>query len=341
MKSLNRDYYNPFFSHIYVEEEVFRHPRTRRILARFPEAVVVPVSHYKDVFCRSRQDYGLQHRAKNLILAAQKGNYLYRGAPVCQNFGNSHFYYTSCMMNCIYDCEYCYLKGMYPSGHMVLYINIEDTFIELEKVLAVHPVYLCVSYDTDLLAMEKLTGYVKEWCRFVEQNRELTIEIRTKSANSELWKEFTPQERVIYAFTLSPDKIIADYEHGTPSLSQRLRSAAAAQRAGFRIRLCFDPMIYCPDWRTQYGVMLEQVFAQIDRERIVDVSVGTFRVSQDYLKKMRKNAPLSPVVQFPYRNDRGVYQYPAQLMEEMENFMAAGLEERLPSGKIFRWKEES
>mgnify|MGYP006970641936 FL=1 len=35
------------------------------------------------------------------------------------------------MMNCIYDCSYCYLKGMYPSGHMVLFVNIEDTWKNL------------------------------------------------------------------------------------------------------------------------------------------------------------------------------------------------------------------
>ena len=27
------------------------------------------------------------------------------GAPVCQSFGNENFYYCSCMMNCIFDCE--------------------------------------------------------------------------------------------------------------------------------------------------------------------------------------------------------------------------------------------
>lgn len=340
MKNLNGDSYNPHFSHIYVEEEAFKHPRTKRILSLFPLAQVIPVAHYKDVFCRSGQEYRLQRRSQKLILAVQKNHFLYEGAPVCQSFGNPHFYYTSCMMNCIYDCEYCYLKGMYPSGHMVLFVNPEDTFAELEKLLAAHPVYLCVSYDTDLLAVEKLFGYAGEWCRFAEQQPGLTIEIRTKSANPKLWEALNPQERVIFAFTLSPDRIIAEYEHGTPSLAARLQSAAAAQRAGFLIRLCFDPMLCCADWRTQYASMLREVFAQLDAERLVDVSVGTFRVPQDYLKKMRKNAPFSPVVQFPYENDCGVYQYPLRLAEEMEGFLAAGLAERIPPEKIFRWKEE-
>jgi spore photoproduct lyase len=74
-------------------------------------------------------------------------------------------------------------------------------------------------------------------------------------------------------------------------------------------------------------------------ERLVDVSVGSFRVSQDYLKKMRKNQPTSPVVQFPYQNDHGVYHYPDALLEEMETYLVGRLEEKLPLENIFRWNK--
>ena len=169
MKNLNRSYYNPPFSHIYVEREVAEDPETKRIFAQFPQAEVIAIDHYKDVFCRSRQDYVRQHAVQNLILAAKHGELLYTGAPVCQSFGNEHFYYTSCVMNCVFDCEYCYLKGMYPSANLVVFVNLEDIFAEVEKRLAAHPVYLCVSYDTDLLALEHLTGYAARWIEFVRR----------------------------------------------------------------------------------------------------------------------------------------------------------------------------
>ena len=95
MKNLSGNYYNPFFSHIYVERRVRSHPRTKQILEKYKEAVVIEIGHYKDVFCRSRQDPSLQRRAQKLILAAKEGTLLYPGAAVCQDFGNEHFYYTS------------------------------------------------------------------------------------------------------------------------------------------------------------------------------------------------------------------------------------------------------
>lgn len=326
-----------------MEKAIADHPRTKRILERFPNARIIFIDHYKDVFCRKGQDFILQQRAQNLILGAKQGNLIYKGAPVCQSFGNEYFYYTSCIMNCVYDCEYCYLKGMYPSGNMVVFVNLEDIFDEVRAHLKDHPMYLCISYDTDMLAMEQMAGYTAEWISFAQtltdSKNPLKLEIRTKSANSLFWQKHSPIPGIIYAITLSPQAIIDAYEHRTPSLSQRLASARQAIQRGFSLRLCFDPMIYCRDWEQHYGEMLRQVFAGLAMDKIEDVSVGTFRVSQDYLKKMRKNQPDSAVVQFPYQNDGGVYHYSQELTERMEGFLTDRLKEKIPEEKIFLWKE--
>jgi hypothetical protein len=39
----------------------------------------------------------------------------------------------------------------------VVFVNLEDTFREIEQQLSERPVYLCILYDADLLAMENLT----------------------------------------------------------------------------------------------------------------------------------------------------------------------------------------
>lgn len=339
MKNLKEDCCNMFFSHIYVEESVRNHPRTRAILDKFPLAKVIEISHYKDVFCRSRQSCALQHRFQNLILAAKQGTLIYKGAPVCQSFGNDYFYYTSCIMNCIFDCEYCYLKGMYPSANIVIFVNLEEIFAKAEEMLKNHPMYLCVSYDTDLLALEQIIGYAEEWNDFTAKHENLKIEIRTKCANKVFARKVRQNPGVIYAFTLSPQAVIDACEHHTPSLADRLSCAAEMIRAGCPVRLCFDPMIYLPRWKQHYEEMLKQVCDAIDLTKIVDVSVGTFRISQDYLKKMRKQEPDSAVVWFPFQNENGFYHYPDELMEQMELFLTERLEEKISKEKIFRWKE--
>ena len=43
-----------------------------------------------------------------------------------------------------------------------------------------NPVYLCISYETDILAFEEIVPYTSAWIEFA-RNPNLIIEIRTKS----------------------------------------------------------------------------------------------------------------------------------------------------------------
>ena len=329
-------YFLPF-SHIYIEKDCQNRERTRRILSHFREAETVEIAHYKDIFNRRGQTYAVQHKTQNLILAENRGELVYPGAPVCQNFGNAYFYYASTILNCPYDCEYCYLKGMYPSGNMVVFVNLEDYFHEVDRLLKKHPVYLCISYDADLLATEFFTGYVQEWMDFAKDRKDLTIEIRTKCARKDWLDREKPPENVIFAFTISPQEVIEKYEHRTPDLALRLSLAKELEKQGTRIRLCFDPMIYLDNWQKKYSDMLKTVGQQIDLANVRDISVGTFRMPQEYLKAMRKAEPASAVVQYPYETHDKIAMYDVERMREMENFLIKKLEEVYPAKQIFTW----
>ena len=326
------------FSHIYVEEAVWDDPVTKKILAVFPDAEKVPIMHYKDVFNRRRQNVSLQHKCQNLILAKRSGSAVFPGAPVCQSFGNEHFYYCSSVMNCLCNCSYCYLKGMYPSGNLVIFVNLSDIFAEVEALLAKFPVYLCVSYDTDLVPLEDLIGYVDRWCRFVREHENLSIEIRTKCGRTGLYEKLPKTDRVIFAFTLSPEKIAESYEKGAGTLSQRLQAARSAQEAGFPIRLCFDPMLYIPGWEGMYAAMLDEAAAAIDLATVLDFSVGTFRISDEYLKSMRRQERENALVWYPFARKDGYCQYPTELAGRMESFLAGRLREMCEGAKIFFWE---
>ena len=89
-----------------------------------------------EIFGRKKQDIHFQMKYRSLILAKASGELLYKGSPMCQDYGRREFYYTSTMKNCLYDCEYCYLKGMYDCGYIVVFVNIEDIFTAVEEKLA-------------------------------------------------------------------------------------------------------------------------------------------------------------------------------------------------------------
>ena len=339
MNNINNKY-NPWFSHIYIEKSVIENERTKRIIGKLPKARIIVIDNYMDVYGRYGQNQRKQSISPALILAERKAEYLYKGAPVCQSFGNENFYYCSTMMNCVFDCSYCYLKGMYPSGNLVIFVNLEDYFEALDEILKDKSMYLCISYDADLLAMESVTGYAELWAEFAGKHRNLKLEIRTKSARTAMWEELPCLSNVIYAFTLAPQQMITACERKTPSAGARIECALSGLSKGFPVRLCFDPMIYQKNWREDYGELvrdLDQAFAAhgLSMNQLTDASVGTFRISQDYIKKIRKMEPVSPVAQFPYVNVGGVYQYPKELIEQMESYLIGELEKRMDREKIF------
>ena len=337
--------YQEHFQHIYVEEALLQSPETKGILQKFPKAKIIPIKHYKDVFNRKKQGRLAQSHSRKLILAKKEGQRLYDGAVVCQDFSESHFCYTSLLMNCPFHCAYCYLQGMYPSSNLVMFLNLEDYFADCRKWIAEKgSLYLCISYDTDLLAMEGIYPYVEEFARFLNQENALRIEVRTKAGGEGLWRKMRRlplssegRKRMIFAFTLSPEEIIEEAEEGTARLSSRIFAIQKALEEGYLVRLCFDPMIYHPRWKELYGALLQEVFEKIPMEQIHDCSLGSFRISESYLKAMGKALPHSPHTQFPYENTGGYYHYPKELMEEMEGFLYSRLLERLPKEKIFRW----
>ena len=321
------------FTHIYVEERSFGYPLTEKILAKIPDAHVIKIKHYKDVFDRKRQNAPLQKEHQALIIAVRDGSRIFKGAPVCQSFGNKNFYYASSMMNCPFDCEYCYLKGMYPSSNMVVFVNLEDYRADVEEKLREGPMYVCASYDTDLLAMNSLTGHAAFWKEPALEHEDLLVELRTKAAVDV--KDNIPN--VIYAFTLSPEEVVTDLERYTAPLSARISAAAKAIEAGAKVRLCFDPIIKITGWKEAYEKLIGEAAFQIDFGKLTDVSVGTFRISGDYLNKMRRAYPASKTAWYPYVIKDGVAQYEPDTDRQMQEFVCGLLEKHIGREKIFTW----
>ena len=307
------------FTHIYVEQGVREHPRTERLLRSFPRAAIIPIRHYKEVFNRPAQHWRTQKPAQNLILAKREDNFLYPGSPNCPGMPGRQFLYNTLVMNCLYDCSYCYLQGLYPSAHLVVFVNLEDYFSATAHALQAGPAYIPISYDTDLLAVEHLLGYCREWGEFTCRHNDLSIEIRTKSANISAIRTLPRDERIILAWTLSPQAIVEAYEHGTPSLEARLTAIRAAQELGWPVRLCIDPVLLLDGWRDLYGGLIDEIRRKVDLSRIRDFSLGFFRMNTAHLKAIRKQRCEPPMLFANFAQEGETSSYaPAAIAEARE-----------------------
>jgi spore photoproduct lyase len=293
------------FSHIYVEHEAFKYPFTTRIVKRLDNASIVPIAHYKDIFNRAGQDFNVQRHSPKLVLAVRQGKYLFPGANLCDHYGHARFFYAAQIMNCLYDCEYCYLRGMYGTANIVVFVNTHDYFTAAAEAL---PAYVSISYNTDLQALEGLFGLASEWVSFAAGYPSLTLELRTKSAVLPDVAS-TPPGNVILAWTISPEEDAMLYEKNAPSLKQRLSAVNTALDSGWRVRLCADPLLITPGWESRVDGMVRAVRQTIDVRRLHDISVGGFRMPKTYYDRMRRIDPFSFINTLPLTETDGVMAY--------------------------------
>ncbi len=312
------------FSHIYVEKRVKNEEYVKEILAKFPKAEIIEINHYKDRFNPYYQSFRAQKEAQSLILAKKEAPFIYEASDLIQK-QDINFFYTTPMLNCIYDCHYCFLQGMYPSSNLVLFTNFDDFFNETEKLYKkLGNMFLSISYDTDILAVENLFGVAKKWADFVK-DKDIKLELRTKAVNV----DFPYQKNLVFAFSLSPEIVIKKYEKFTPSLEARIKAVKKVIKKGFKPVIVFDPIIKVPNFKEVYREFLNKVFSEIDYKDIESIVYGTFRMNSTQFKIIKKQL-LSDIYYYPYNVKNGIVEYEDK--KEVIEF----IESLLPDVKKFK-----
>lgn len=325
-----------FFSHLYIEESVKEEALTWKIMQKFSNSKIIFIKHYKDVFNRPNQDFGVQSKSKNLILARRETPFLYEGSYYSDGFEYEHFFYTPSILGCLYDCEYCYLSGMYNSANSVFFVNTQDFFDTVLPYLN-KPTLIAISYDTDTLAIESLTSHTKEWIAFAQNHPNLHLEVRTKSANFKAIKSLQSNDNIVLAWTLSPQKIIDLYEHKTPSLEKRLSSIKEAIDAGWRVRVCIDPVIYNEEFNELYPPLIEKLFRTIDAEKLFQLTLGSFRMSSTHLKKIKK-LRRSDIAFYPYEVKDNIVSYGKTIEQTILHVMIQCATKYIDKERIRTWQ---
>ena len=322
---------------IYIEKNIVQHPRVIEIMTRFPQARKIICGRYGEVFNPKAQNFRLQKQKPALILAEKYKNFT-MPVPSGYGIGASRNFYFSHMLNCLYDCRYCFLQGMYQSANYVLFINYEDFQDEIKQRCAETPteaVHFFSGYDCDSLALEPVTGFAEQFLPIFEAIPNAWLELRTKSTQvrSLLSREAFP--RCIVAFSLNPDEIATKVEAKAPSLERRLDALLKLQTHGWQIGLRFDPMIYQLGYQQQYQHLFEQVFSVIKLESLHSVSLGAFRLPEKYFKKVHKLFPDEKLFVSPLENNQGIISYKEALEQEMTHFCTEQLLRYIPKELFF------
>ena len=321
---------------IYIEERVSEHPRTLAILKRYPKARVISIDRYNEVFNNASQNFRKQKQNPALILAQKDGERVLP-TPDQYHIGGQHNYYFSHMLNCIYDCRYCFLQGMYRSANYVVFVNYEDFFADIKTKSEQHkkPSWYFSGYDCDSLALEPITQFVEHCLDAFSEIPQAWLELRTKSTQIRPLLNRPAINNCVVAFSLSPEEIVQAEEHKTASLQKRIKALQQLQAHGWKIGLRFDPLIQASEFETIYGRMFEQVLSAINIEAVHSVSLGPFRLPRDFHKKMIKLYPDSKLLSAQLEYNGTHVSYPESTETAMIDWCETTLLNRITPEQYF------
>jgi spore photoproduct lyase len=321
---------------VYIEREVEEHPRARRILARFPGASRVVCERYTEIFNRRAQSYRLQKRRPSLILAGKRE----RGVlpiPAGYGMGAERNFFFSHMLNCLYDCRYCYLRGLHRSAHLLLFVNYEHFAGEIARLAGEAPgeqSHFFSGFGCDSLALDRVTGFSDFFLPFFADLGQAWLELRTKSVAIDGLLRREPLPRVVVAFSLAPGAVSHRLEPGAPSLEKRLSALGGLAERGWKLGLRFDPLIYYRGYQQDYRELFEQVFSRIDPGRVHSASLGVLRFPGEAFARMLRLYPDEKLLAGPLAAEGGQVCYRQQIREQMLGFCRDALLRRLPGEKV-------
>ncbi len=318
---------------VYIEAEVRNHVRTEAILARMRGVPVVEIDHYGEVFNPRAQNFRLQKSNPAMIIARKTKNHVL-AAPEGYGLDGKHHYYFSHMLNCLYDCRYCFLQGMYQSAHQLLFVNYEDFATAITDRIEQHrnqPVWFYSGYDCDSLANDPTTEFVNYFVPLFASLDNAWLELRTKSTQIRGLLKQPPVERVVAAFSFSDQISHQQLEHGVPSIEKRIGAMQKLIEAGWAVGLRLDPVVYHLQYQTAFKQLLEQIFTTIDAERLHSVSLGNFRLTRDHFRQISRLYPEEPLFAQQLELKNGIVSYPESIEQQMMQFCKAALLQHIPS----------
>lgn len=307
------------FSCIYIEASVRNNELALSIIDRFPDVPLVTIDRYGEVFNRKAQNFRLQKLKPALILAKKHSQFVLP-APPGYGFGEGDSYYFSHMLNCIYDCRYCFLQGMYRSANYVLFVNFNDYIDAIEKIAqgpGSEKKYFYSGYDCDSLALEPISGFAKKFIPWFQAHSNNWFELRTKSTQIRDILKLEPVENCVLAYSFTPQGIATDLESKVPALDRRIDALSKLQQSGWPVALRFEPVIYQENLQQVYAELFESVFKKLNPDKIHSVSIGMFRVPKAYFNNMRKLYPEEKLFALDLVESNGLISYRQSLEENM------------------------
>lgn len=279
---------------------------------------------------------------RTLFITPYNGQFFKRcpGATQKKSLTCCNYHVLNLGSQCNMNCSYCYLQSYLNSRVTKIFSNIDQALSELESMMQEHPnspFRVGTGEVIDSLSLDHLTLFSRELIPLFKKYSNWLLEFKTKSANVDQFLDLKGSRNIIVSWSINPEYIINSEEHGTARLQERLAAAEKCRDRGYRVAFHMDPMIYHPDWKKNYGELIEELLSRFSADDIHVISLGALRFQPEQRLIMKQRFGMDSLVNqaemFPSDNNK--YRYDVGIRNEMFAFAQNKIRELNPKVNAF------
>ncbi len=329
------------FEKVYISEESWESRVAERFRAVFPNEKIFkvddhPYANHKGTLSSEEFDQS----KKEIFLTHFKGSFFKRCPGAKKGLACCNYFVLNLGLQCDMNCSYCYLQSYLNTPVLTFYSNIEDAISEMREMAVEHPEksYRVGTGETiDSLSLDPITLYSKDLMEFFYDFPQWKLEFKTKSDHVDQFLNFKHQSNIIVSWSINPEMIVSNEEHGTASLKKRLQAARKCVEKGFPIAFHIDPVIWSPDWKENYLGLVDEICEQFSPEQLPYISLGALRYQPEQKLMMRErfgyNSQVLRGEMHPGKD--GKLRYDSQLRTQMFQTILDRFKSHSPLWKVF------
>lgn len=200
--------------------------------------------------------------------------------------------------NCGMTCTYCILQNNYEIADIYLPTNLKEKLAEVE--IDRNKTYrIGTGNSSDSLLWGNRGDILSDVFNWSSQYENVILELKTKSSNIQYLLDNSIPANTCVSFTINPQDVISNEEHGTASLKQRLGAARNLADKGIKVGFHMHPMMYYQGYEKGYTDLVTTVMDMFKPEEVLWFSVGTITLIRGIEDTLRKSYVSSKLLQMP------------------------------------------
>ncbi|MES2801829.1 MAG: hypothetical protein V4654_05010 [Bdellovibrionota bacterium] len=319
----------PVFKKIYIERCSENSEVAVRVRSLYPAEIIEVVEHGFLAAQRgpmTAEEFNLSKQT--LLLTEFKGQFFKRcpGATQKKTLTCCNYHVLNLGSQCNMNCSYCYLQSYLNTKMSLIYTNIDQALEELKTMINEfpnHPFRVGTGEIIDSLSLDEITLYSRKLIEFFKPYPKWVLEFKTKSNKVDQFIDIPGANNITVSWSINPPYIIDREEHGTARFHERIEAAKKCRDQGYKLAFHIDPMIYHPEWKENYGFLVDHITETFTPEEVQIISIGTLRYQPEQRHMMRDRFGVQSLVvgaeMFPSEGNK--LRYDATLRGEMLSFV--------------------